>query len=301
MEKAFSGPRVIAERMGGTLDVAAIAASDEDEFVALCSTPPAIHRFPGSMAKRVRQCCQVLVERYDGQAANVWKDQPTGRGGQEGAGGPAGVRSRQGGHLHRRARQAARGDSVRLARGGRVLRRAGHLPLGRRHRRPGLAAAGPGDEAAGEGGGQEGRRARCRSERRRRTGPPEPGLPRADRRRAGQLRPGASGAGLAGVADRLRRSRGRLGRRCAAAADPAAARHCAALGDGASACSSWCPGRCSRRPSAGRRPSGTVGCGGGCPRPAGPWSIWHWASWRSAWPWAAGAGRAAARRPCPPG
>jgi uncharacterized HhH-GPD family protein len=78
MEKAFSGPRVIADRMGGTLDVAVIAASDEDEFVALCSTPPAIHRFPGSMAKRVRQCCQVLVERYDGQAANVWRDQPTG-------------------------------------------------------------------------------------------------------------------------------------------------------------------------------------------------------------------------------
>jgi len=78
MEKAFSGPRVIADRMGGTFDVAAIAASDEDEFVALCSTPPAIHRFPGSMAKRVRQCCQVLMERYDGQAANVWRDQPTG-------------------------------------------------------------------------------------------------------------------------------------------------------------------------------------------------------------------------------
>ena len=78
MEKAFSGPRVIAERMGGTLDPAAIAASDEEEFVALCSTPPAIHRFPGSMAKRVRQCCQVLVARYQGQAANVWRDQPTG-------------------------------------------------------------------------------------------------------------------------------------------------------------------------------------------------------------------------------
>ena len=78
MEKALSGPWVIAERMGGTLDVAAIAASDEEEFVAMCSTPPAIHRFPGSMAKRVRQCCQVLVERYDGQAAKVWRDQPTG-------------------------------------------------------------------------------------------------------------------------------------------------------------------------------------------------------------------------------
>jgi uncharacterized HhH-GPD family protein len=78
MEKAFSGPLVIAQRMGGTLDVAAIAASDEAEFVALCSRPPAIHRFPASMAKRVRQCCQALVERYDGQAANVWRDLPTG-------------------------------------------------------------------------------------------------------------------------------------------------------------------------------------------------------------------------------
>jgi uncharacterized HhH-GPD family protein len=78
MEKAFSGPLVIAQRMGGTLDVAAIAASDEEEFVALCSRPPAIHRFPASMAKRVRQCCQVLVERYDGQAANAWRDAPTG-------------------------------------------------------------------------------------------------------------------------------------------------------------------------------------------------------------------------------
>jgi uncharacterized HhH-GPD family protein len=78
MEKAFSGPLVIAQRMGGALDVAAIAASDEEDFVALCSRPPAIHRFPASMAKRVRQCCQVLMERYDGQAANVWRDAPTG-------------------------------------------------------------------------------------------------------------------------------------------------------------------------------------------------------------------------------
>src|SRR5918997_6686711 len=78
MERAFSGPLVIARRMGGTLDVAAIAVSDEAEFVALCSRPPAIHRFPASMAKRVRQCCQVLVERYQGQAANVWREAPTG-------------------------------------------------------------------------------------------------------------------------------------------------------------------------------------------------------------------------------
>jgi len=78
MEKAFSGPLVIAQRMGGRLDVAAVAAMSEDDFVALCSRPPAIHRFPAAMAKRVRQVCQVLTEDYDRQAANLWKDARSG-------------------------------------------------------------------------------------------------------------------------------------------------------------------------------------------------------------------------------
>jgi uncharacterized HhH-GPD family protein len=78
MEKAFTGPLVIVQRMGGTLDVAAIAAMPEDEFVALCSRPPAIHRFPAAMAKRVRQLCQVLAEEYDGEASNIWRDASTG-------------------------------------------------------------------------------------------------------------------------------------------------------------------------------------------------------------------------------
>jgi uncharacterized HhH-GPD family protein len=72
MEKAFSGPYVIAQRMGGTLDPRRIAETDEDDFVALCSERPAIHRFPGSMAKRVRALCQVLADSYDGEAGNVW-------------------------------------------------------------------------------------------------------------------------------------------------------------------------------------------------------------------------------------
>jgi uncharacterized HhH-GPD family protein len=78
MEKAFSGPLVIAQRMGGRLDVAKIAAMSEDEFVALCSQRPAIHRFPAAMATRIRQICQVLTEDYDGQAANIWKDARSG-------------------------------------------------------------------------------------------------------------------------------------------------------------------------------------------------------------------------------
>lgn len=78
MEKAFAGPAVIAERMGGRLDVAAVAAMPEEEFVALCSQRPAIHRFPGAMAKRVRQVCQVLVEDFDGDAGRVWRDAASG-------------------------------------------------------------------------------------------------------------------------------------------------------------------------------------------------------------------------------
>jgi uncharacterized HhH-GPD family protein len=78
MEKAFTGPLVIAQRLGGKLDVGAIAAMPEDEFVALCSRPPAIHRFPAAMAKRVRQLCQVLTEKYDGEAGNMWRGAKTG-------------------------------------------------------------------------------------------------------------------------------------------------------------------------------------------------------------------------------
>src|ERR1044072_3571532 len=78
MEKAFGGPWVIAQRMGGRFDVAAIASTGEEEFVALCSERPAIHRFPGAMAKRVRAVCTVLTEQYDGSADNVWRNATTG-------------------------------------------------------------------------------------------------------------------------------------------------------------------------------------------------------------------------------
>lgn len=77
MEKAFGGPAVIAERMGG-LDIAAIAAADPEVFKEICARPPAVHRFPGSMAGRVQLLCQILVEQYDGDAANIWVDVPSG-------------------------------------------------------------------------------------------------------------------------------------------------------------------------------------------------------------------------------
>jgi uncharacterized HhH-GPD family protein len=79
MEKAFAGPAVIAERMGGQLDVAAIADADPDGFAAICAERPAVHRFPGAMAKRIQAVCRVLTDSYGGNAANLWNTVPTGR------------------------------------------------------------------------------------------------------------------------------------------------------------------------------------------------------------------------------
>ncbi|MCM2579630.1 HhH-GPD-type base excision DNA repair protein [Streptomyces meridianus] len=79
MEWAFSGPHTIAQRMGtDDLDAHAIAARDPEEFAALLSAKPAVHRYPGSMAKRIQQLCQYLVEHYDGDAAAIWRDAGTG-------------------------------------------------------------------------------------------------------------------------------------------------------------------------------------------------------------------------------
>jgi uncharacterized HhH-GPD family protein len=72
LEKAFAGPWVLAKRMGGTFDPSTIAEMDVDEFVGLCAERPAVHRFPGSMGKRVHQVCQALVRDYGGNAANLW-------------------------------------------------------------------------------------------------------------------------------------------------------------------------------------------------------------------------------------
>ncbi len=70
-ETAFRGPMKIAERMGG-LGAAEIADYNPDKFAALCAEKPAIHRFPGSMAKRIQTLAQIIVDRYDGDAAGLW-------------------------------------------------------------------------------------------------------------------------------------------------------------------------------------------------------------------------------------
>jgi uncharacterized HhH-GPD family protein len=71
LERAFAGPKTIADRMGG-FDAAEIADYDPDKFADLCSERPAIHRFPGSMAKRIQALAHIIVDRYDGDGAAVW-------------------------------------------------------------------------------------------------------------------------------------------------------------------------------------------------------------------------------------
>ncbi len=71
LEVAFAGPKKIADRMGG-VDAREIADYDPDKFAALCAERPAVHRFPGSMAKRIQALSQIIVDRYGGDAAAVW-------------------------------------------------------------------------------------------------------------------------------------------------------------------------------------------------------------------------------------
>jgi uncharacterized HhH-GPD family protein len=73
MEHAFRGPAKVLDRFG-TLDPAAIAAADPEEFATLCSTPPAIHRYGRSMAGRLQSLAALVEERYDGDAARLWTE-----------------------------------------------------------------------------------------------------------------------------------------------------------------------------------------------------------------------------------
>ncbi len=80
MEKAFTSPQVLAQRMGvDRLDAAQIADADPEAFEQLFRAVPALHRFPAAMAKRVQTMCQGLIEQYDGDASAVWTTATTGK------------------------------------------------------------------------------------------------------------------------------------------------------------------------------------------------------------------------------
>nr|WP_305093566.1 HhH-GPD-type base excision DNA repair protein [Prescottella sp. R16] len=79
METAFAGPKKLHDRLGG-LDVHAIAATNPDDFVAVCAQPPAVHRFPKSMGGRIQALCGYLVDHYDGDTAAIWTSgEPSGK------------------------------------------------------------------------------------------------------------------------------------------------------------------------------------------------------------------------------
>ncbi|MGZ8784155.1 MAG: HhH-GPD-type base excision DNA repair protein [Acidimicrobiia bacterium] len=74
MERAFLGPHLLRERLGRDLEAADIAGIDPNALVEVFRGPPAIHRFPGSMAKRAQALCAFVAERYDGDAGRIWAD-----------------------------------------------------------------------------------------------------------------------------------------------------------------------------------------------------------------------------------
>jgi uncharacterized HhH-GPD family protein len=77
MEKAFIGPYDLRQRLGH-LDATRIASMDPGELDEVFRRRPALHRFPGNMARRVQQLCLVVAADYRGDAGAVWRDVPSG-------------------------------------------------------------------------------------------------------------------------------------------------------------------------------------------------------------------------------
>jgi len=73
VQKAFSGPQVLLDRLG-SIQATRLATIDMNELERAATGPPAIHRFPSAMAKRVRELATYIVQTYHGDAARVWTD-----------------------------------------------------------------------------------------------------------------------------------------------------------------------------------------------------------------------------------
>ncbi len=75
LQKAFSGPLELSRRIG-TLDPGTIATMDPATLEAAFKERPALHRFPGNMARRVQELCAALVADYGGDPTRIWRDAP---------------------------------------------------------------------------------------------------------------------------------------------------------------------------------------------------------------------------------
>ncbi len=79
MERAFASPWLLAQRLGRQrLDAAELVAWDPDDFAKQMAGPPALHRYPGSMALRIKAVCAYLVDAYGGDAGALWRDAASG-------------------------------------------------------------------------------------------------------------------------------------------------------------------------------------------------------------------------------
>jgi uncharacterized HhH-GPD family protein len=74
VQKAFSSPRDLKERLGGELDACKIAAMDTGELEEIFSRKPALHRYPAAMAKRVQDLAAAICEEHGGRAERVWEE-----------------------------------------------------------------------------------------------------------------------------------------------------------------------------------------------------------------------------------
>jgi len=79
LEWAFTGPLTLTQRLGRDLDAADLANRDPDGLAKLFATPPALHRFPGSMAGRVQDMCRLIVEEYGGDPERIWTEATDGK------------------------------------------------------------------------------------------------------------------------------------------------------------------------------------------------------------------------------
>src|SRR5580658_6499855 len=78
LERAFSSPFDLKNRLGGRLDPAEIASMDPEKLSAVFGARPALHRFPAANAKRVQELCRIITEEYKGRPASIWKKATSG-------------------------------------------------------------------------------------------------------------------------------------------------------------------------------------------------------------------------------
>lgn len=79
MERAFASPALLTERLGEPLTAPRLAEYDTDALVAAFTGPPALHRYPRSMAERVQALCRTIVADWGGEAERLWVDAASGR------------------------------------------------------------------------------------------------------------------------------------------------------------------------------------------------------------------------------